>query len=90
MFSKNRKSVMMHTMLVLMLFMEEFWAITVQATPSVSFSWAKGIGGVDYDTDYNIALDNNGNIYSVGVFTGMVTIDFDPDAGTNNLTRWLL
>jgi hypothetical protein len=49
-----------------------------------SLVWAKNMGGSDYDGGNNIALDSNGNIYTTGYFVG--TVDFDPGAGTANLT----
>jgi|TARA_B110000240_G_C13479199_1_gene444548 hypothetical protein len=49
------------------------------------FLWAKSFGGgVFSDLGYSIAVDSLGNVYTIGDFTG--TIDFDPGAGTNNLT----
>jgi hypothetical protein len=50
-----------------------------------SFIWAKKMGGssiIDSGTD--IALDALGNVYTTGSFGA--TVDFDPGAGTYNLT----
>lgn len=47
---------------------------------SGNFIWAKALGGVGQ----SIALDASGNILTTGVFQS--TADFDPDAGTFNLT----
>ena len=44
----------------------------------------KGIGGVYDDQANSIAVDNNGNIFITGSFQG--TVDFNPGAGTYNLT----
>lgn len=45
-----------------------------------SFVWAKAFGGVDSERPGALALDDSGNIYSCGDFTG--NVDFDPGAGT--------
>jgi hypothetical protein len=57
--------------------------------PFVSFSqanflWADRMGSAGSDAGWAIASDNSGNIYTTGFFTG--TVDFDPGAGTVNLT----
>jgi hypothetical protein len=49
-----------------------------------NFVWAKAMGGTDYDESNSISTDASGNIYTTGNFTG--TVDFDPSAGTYNLT----
>jgi len=48
------------------------------------FVWAIKIGGIDSDYVHDIAADDFGNIYVSGAFQG--TVDFDPSAGTENLT----
>lgn len=48
------------------------------------FEWAKNVGGVNWDIGNQITCDSNGNIYITGVFAE--TADFDPNAGTANLT----
>ncbi|PIY02151.1 MAG: hypothetical protein COZ21_15675, partial [Bacteroidetes bacterium CG_4_10_14_3_um_filter_31_20] len=51
---------------------------------SGNFVWAKQIGGTDYDYGRSMSLDASGNVYTTGDFYG--TVDFDPGAGTFNLT----
>jgi PKD repeat protein len=46
--------------------------------------WAKGIGGSGNDYSYNVAVDQNSDVFVTGFFEG--TVDFDPSAGTNNVT----
>jgi hypothetical protein len=56
--------------------------------------WAKGIGGVNEDVGYSIAINSFGDIYTVGQYGAYNqftsgsggTVDFDPGAGTFNLT----
>src|SRR5258705_498453 len=49
-----------------------------------NFVWAKQIGGTSNDEGYSVATDVSGNVYIIGGFQGAV--DFDPGAGTFNLT----
>jgi hypothetical protein len=52
-----------------------------------SFIWAKRMGGADPfggDRGYGIAVDNLGNAYTTGFFSG--TADFDPGTGTYSMT----
>ena len=55
---------------------------------SGDYVWAKTFGGAggggDYDRGNSVAVDASGNIYTTGYFAG--TVDFDPGAGTINLT----
>lgn len=48
------------------------------------FKWAKRIGGTSTDILNSLAVDAFGNVYGTGYFFG--TVDFDPNAGTKNLT----
>jgi hypothetical protein len=52
--------------------------------PNLSFGWAKNMGGNGTDWGYAIALDGNDNVCLTGQFTDQC--DFDPNAGTANLT----
>jgi hypothetical protein len=49
-----------------------------------NYLWANRLGGASNDAAYSMTLDGSGNVYTTGIFTG--TVDFDPGAGTNNLT----
>lgn len=46
--------------------------------------WAKQVGSGSSETTHDLSLDASGNVYSCGWFTG--TVDFDPGAGTTNMT----
>ena len=49
-----------------------------------TFGFASRMGGAARDWGYSIAVDGSGNVYTTGYFNG--TADFDPGAGTANLT----
>ena len=49
-----------------------------------TFIWAKSMGGAGEDYGYSITTDASGNVYTTGYFESLV--DFDPGAGTFNLT----
>lgn len=46
--------------------------------------WVKNIGGTESENPYGISTDADGNVYTAGSYSG--TCDFDPNAGTTNLT----
>lgn len=49
-----------------------------------NFGWAKKTSGTNNEYGRAVAIDNAGNILWGGNYAG--TVDFDPSAGTNNLT----
>ena len=51
---------------------------------SGNFLWARSMGGTGSDYGYDIAVDASGIVYTTGWFSS--TVDFDPGAGTVNLT----
>jgi len=51
---------------------------------SGNFVWVKQMGGIALDYGNSITLDASNNVYTVGIFSDVV--DFDPNAGTVNLT----
>lgn len=53
-------------------------------TAQLSLTWAKSMGGGEYDFGRCVAVDDSGNVYSTGQFYGLA--DFDPGPGTANLT----
>ena len=55
-------------------------------TTTHSYEWAKsmGLGGTLEDVGYAITTDASGNVYTTGLFTGIV--DFDPGTGIAYLT----
>ncbi|MFC2111141.1 SBBP repeat-containing protein [Bacteroidota bacterium] len=53
-------------------------------TSTGAFVWAVKIGGSSMEEGKSIALDNNGNLFITGKYTG--TVDFDPGPGTNTIT----
>lgn len=49
-----------------------------------NFVWAKSISGPEDETGVTVTLDQAGNIYLLGSFSG--TVDFDPGAGVSTMT----
>lgn len=49
-----------------------------------NFIWAKAMGGPGFDEAYSLAVNTYGDVYSTGYFND--SADFDPGAGTFNLT----
>ncbi|MEO8415532.1 MAG: SBBP repeat-containing protein [Ginsengibacter sp.] len=72
------------TMALLLLFL--FTVALCKQGYSQNLGWAKRLGGPDYEHGHSIAVDASGNVYTLGEFRG--TEDFDPGAGTYNLTSF--
>ena len=58
--------------------------ILIFSSQSQTLSWAGKAGGAGVDGGNAITVDAAGNVYTTGSFSG--TADFDPGAGTFNLT----
>ena len=52
--------------------------------PSGAFLWAVSMGSTSRDYGHAVSIDENDNVIVTGNFSG--TVDFDPGAGTFNLT----
>ncbi|MGE0588003.1 MAG: IPT/TIG domain-containing protein [Cyclobacteriaceae bacterium] len=61
----------------------DFFAMSL--TSAGNFVWAQRIGGSQGDTARSLALDAGGNLCITGIFFS-TTVDFDPGAGTANLS----
>ncbi|MFN8289602.1 MAG: gliding motility-associated C-terminal domain-containing protein [Chitinophagaceae bacterium] len=49
-----------------------------------NFAWVRQIGGAQEDKVFGLEVDDNGNVFSTGMFAQ--TVDFDPGPGTYPLT----
>jgi hypothetical protein len=49
-----------------------------------SYGWTKTIGGASDDYGHSVAVDDRGNVYVTGYFTG--TVDFNPGTGIDKHT----
>ena len=52
--------------------------------PNGTMLWVKAFGGSELENSYDIATDSEGNVVAIGDYFN--TVDFDPGAGTFNLT----
>lgn len=52
----------------------------LKVTSTGDFVWVKTIGGFQGQKVYDLAIDEDGSIYTAGTFTGLS--DFDPSSGT--------
>jgi outer membrane protein assembly factor BamB len=65
------------------------------ANGSLTFSWAKSIGGSSYDWGSNVAVDSAGAVYTTGAFSGSVNFNpggqsILPSAGAVDIFVWKL
>src|SRR5450432_3236628 len=60
------------------------FASSVLPAQTVSFTWAKKMGGTSTGNGLSVAVDAAGNVYTTGYFES--TADFDPGPGVLNLT----
>ena len=51
---------------------------------TLPLQWVDQFGSASHDAAHGVAVDKQGNSYTVGEFSG--TVDFDPGPGTFNLT----
>jgi len=65
-------------------FLSLLLTFSAMAQEVAHLGWAKNMGGSDADTGEAITVDTDGNVYTTGYFRN--TGDFDPGAGTLNLT----
>lgn len=56
----------------------------VYAQTQTRLQWVKNMGSLAYDNATTTAIDDSGNVYIGGYFSG--TTDFDPGSGTYNLS----
>jgi hypothetical protein len=70
-------------MRILLLLLTLTLTSSIQAQPP-TFDWAKSMGSTGADYGNSITTDASGNVYTTGLFQD--TVDFDPGAGTFNLT----
>ena len=60
-------------------------AFLAKLNSSGNYVWSRRFGSVDSDDGYGVAVDGLGNVALTGIFRG--TVDFDPGAGTSNLSN---
>jgi hypothetical protein len=51
---------------------------------TIGYQWGHGFGAANWDEGYDVKMDHEGNIVTMGRFSG--SVDFDPGPGTSILT----
>lgn len=59
-------------------------AFVLKLDPNGKFDWVRQFGGPDRQAAGNVTTDARGNVYVCGTYRG--TVDFDPGAGTQEMT----
>jgi len=72
------------TVLCVMAFAMLWGANPTHTHAQANLKWAHALSGADYEAANSVATDNAGNVFIAGFFH--LTIDFDPDTGTFNLS----
>ena len=80
------RSPFLHFRKSLVIVLIPIWGFVQSNAQTVSFQWAKQMGGTMDDNSYCVATDHLGNVYTTGTFKGVA--DFDPGAATFNLTSF--
>ncbi len=62
----------------------QFEQLEVRQLLTGDFVWVNAVGSTGAESANAVATDSAGNVYTAGTFSG--TVDFDPGAGTANLT----
>ena len=70
----------------LLLLISMAFSVVSSAYGQVTFEWAKAMGAAGTEYGNDIALDANGNVYTVGPYQS-ATVDFDPGPAVFNLTN---
>lgn len=74
----------MNKYILVALFCYGYACTNLNAQTPPAAAWVNQIGGSRDDESHHVVIDGNGNAIIIGQFEG--TVDFDPSAGTANLT----
>ena len=79
---KKNNHIMQKIFLLLLILINSF--IRLHAQEGANFEWARNMGRQNEDKEYATAVDNAGNVYTIGKFRG--SGDLDPITGVFTLT----